>query len=136
MLPREMARARRIESDLCLAIVDLDHFKAFNDTHGHLAGDAFLRECAGAWDSELRGEDMLVRFGGEEFLVVLPNCGLALAEEIVERLRAATPRQRTCSAGLAVWDLVESTEDLIERADAALYAAKSDGRDRLVAAAL
>lgn len=136
MLPREMARARRAESSLCLAIVDLDHFKAFNDSHGHLAGDAFLRECAIAWDSELRGEDMLVRFGGEEFLVVLPDCETELAEKIVERLRLATPRQRTCSAGLAVWDLTESSEGLIDRADAALYEAKSEGRDRLVAAAL
>jgi diguanylate cyclase (GGDEF)-like protein/PAS domain S-box-containing protein len=134
MLPREMARARRAGSNLCLAIVDLDHFKAFNDSHGHLAGDAFLRECAVAWDTQLRGEDMLVRFGGEEFLVVLPDCGLDLAGEIVERLRAATPRQRACSAGLAVWDLSESTDALIGRADAALYAAKSGGRDRLVAA--
>jgi diguanylate cyclase (GGDEF)-like protein/PAS domain S-box-containing protein len=135
MLPREMARARRSDSSLCLAIVDLDHFKVFNDTHGHLAGDAFLRECAVAWDSELRGEDMLVRFGGEEFLVVLPDCGFGLAEEIVERLRLATPRQRTCSAGLAVWDPTETAESLIARADAALYEAKSEGRDRLVAAA-
>ncbi|MDX6626001.1 MAG: hypothetical protein QOE56_990 [Solirubrobacterales bacterium] len=135
MLPREMARARRAESPLCLAIIDLDHFKAFNDSHGHLAGDAFLRECAIAWDSELRGEDMLVRFGGEEFLVVLPGCEIEVAEEIVERLRLATPRQRTCSAGLAVWDLTEPSESLIKRADTALYEAKSDGRDRLVAAA-
>jgi diguanylate cyclase (GGDEF)-like protein/PAS domain S-box-containing protein len=135
MLPREMARARRGEASLSLAIVDIDHFKSFNDNHGHLAGDAFLRECAIAWDSEMRGEDMLVRFGGEEFLVVLPGCSLELAAGIVERLRLATPRQRTCSAGLAAWDLSESAEDLISRADAALYEAKSAGRDRLVAAA-
>jgi diguanylate cyclase (GGDEF)-like protein/PAS domain S-box-containing protein len=134
MLPREMARTRRGETQLCLAVIDLDHFKAFNDSHGHLAGDSFLRECAIAWDSELRGEDMLVRFGGEEFLVVLPDCDPALAQEIVERLRLATPRQRTCSAGIAVWDRTEPAEGLIERADAALYAAKSQGRDRLVAA--
>jgi diguanylate cyclase (GGDEF)-like protein/PAS domain S-box-containing protein len=131
-LPREMARARRAGSGLCLAIVDIDHFKAFNDNHGHLAGDALLRESAVAWDSQLRGEDTIVRFGGEEFLVVLPDTGPERAGEIVERLRAATPGGQTCSAGLARWDLAESAEDLVGRADIALYEAKTTGRDRLV----
>jgi diguanylate cyclase (GGDEF)-like protein/PAS domain S-box-containing protein len=130
-LPREMARARRAESDLCLAIIDLDHFKAYNDTHGHLAGDEMLRRCAIAWDSELRGEDTIVRFGGEEFLVVLPDTSPEQATEIVERLRAATPADQTCSAGLACWDYVESAEDLVDRADSALYRAKAAGRDQL-----
>jgi diguanylate cyclase (GGDEF)-like protein/PAS domain S-box-containing protein len=133
-LPREMARARRAESRLCLAIVDLDHFKDYNDANGHLAGDAMLRRCALAWDSELRGEDTIVRFGGEEFLVVIPDCGLEQAAEIVERLRAATPGEQTCSAGLACWDLAETPEDLVGRADSALYRAKAGGRDRLVQA--
>ncbi len=131
-LPREMARARRAESGLCLAIVDLDHFKAYNDTHGHLAGDEMLRRCAMAWDSELRGEDTIVRFGGEEFLVVLPDTTPEQAAEIVERLRAATPDEQTCSAGLACWDYVELAEDLVGRADSALYRAKAAGRDQLV----
>ena len=100
-LPREMSRALRAESPLCLAIIDIDHFKLYNDTHGHLAGDAVLRDCAAAWDAELRGEDTILRFGGEEFLVVLPDCGPVDAAEIVERLRAATPDEQTCSAGLA-----------------------------------
>jgi len=133
-LPREMARARRAESSLCLALIDLDHFKAFNDTHGHLAGDEMLRRCAVAWDSELRGEDTIVRFGGEEFLVVLPDTEPELGAEIVERLRAATPGEQTCSAGLACWDFVESAEDLVGRADSALYRAKAAGRDQLVQA--
>ncbi len=131
-LPREMARARRAGSDLCLAIIDLDHFKAYNDTHGHLAGDEMLRRCAIAWDSELRGEDTIVRFGGEEFLVVLPDTSTEQAAEIVERLRAATPAGQTCSAGLACWDYVELAEDLVGRADSALYRAKAAGRDRVV----
>jgi diguanylate cyclase (GGDEF)-like protein/PAS domain S-box-containing protein len=131
-LPREMARARRADSDLCLALVDLDHFKAYNDTHGHLAGDEVLRRCAMAWDSELRGEDTIVRFGGEEFLVVLPDTPPERAIEIVERLRAAMPEGQTCSAGLACWDFVESVDDLIGRADSALYRAKAAGRDRVV----
>jgi diguanylate cyclase (GGDEF)-like protein/PAS domain S-box-containing protein len=133
-LPREMARALRSDAPLCLAIVDIDHFKAYNDTHGHLAGDAVLRDCARAWDDSLRGEDTIVRFGGEEFLVILPSCEPADALEIVERLRAATPDGQTCSAGLAQWRTGESVDDLLGRADTALYAAKDAGRDRLVAA--
>jgi diguanylate cyclase (GGDEF)-like protein/PAS domain S-box-containing protein len=134
-LPREMGRARRGESDLCLAIVDLDHFKTYNDTNGHLAGDEMLRRCAIAWDSELRSADTIVRFGGEEFLVVLPDTWPEEAAEIVERLRAVTPEGQTCSAGLACWDYSESAEDLIGRADSALYRAKAAGRDQLVQAA-
>jgi diguanylate cyclase (GGDEF)-like protein/PAS domain S-box-containing protein len=131
-LPREMARARRAGASLCLAIVDIDHFKVYNDSHGHLAGDTMLRNCAVAWDSELRGEDTILRFGGEEFLVLLPDTPLEQAAEIVERLRAATPEVLTCSAGLACWDSAEGIDDLLERADMALYAAKGSGRDRLV----
>lgn len=131
-LPKEMARARRAETGLCLAIVDLDHFKDYNDTHGHLAGDEMLRRCAFAWDAELRGADTIVRFGGEEFLVVLPDTEPEQGAEIVERLRAATPGEQTCSAGLACWDFAESAIDLIDRADSALYRAKAAGRDRLV----
>jgi diguanylate cyclase (GGDEF)-like protein/PAS domain S-box-containing protein len=133
-LPREMARMLRGGSSLCLAIIDIDHFKTFNDTYGHLAGDRVLRECAGAWDSELRGEDTIVRFGGEEFLIVLPDCEPTDAEEIIERLRGATPSGQTCSAGLAQWRPGESVDDLVARADDALYQAKEAGRDRLVAA--
>ena len=131
-LPKEMARARRAETGLCLAIVDLDHFKDYNDTHGHLGGDEMLRRCALAWDSELRGEDTIVRFGGEEFLIVLPDTEPDRGIEIVERLRAATPGEQTCSAGLASWDFAESADGLIDRADSALYRAKAAGRDCLV----
>jgi diguanylate cyclase (GGDEF)-like protein/PAS domain S-box-containing protein len=133
-LPREMARARRAETGLCLAIIDLDRFKAFNDENGHLAGDAMLRECAVAWDSQLRGSDTIVRYGGEEFLVVIPDAGLEQAAELVERLRAVTPDEQTCSAGLACWDFSESADELVDRADSALYRAKAAGRDRLVQA--
>jgi diguanylate cyclase (GGDEF)-like protein/PAS domain S-box-containing protein len=134
-LPREMARTLRAGSDLCLAIVDIDRFKTYNDTHGHLAGDEVLRQCAVAWDSQLRGADTIVRFGGEEFLVVLPDCGIADATEIVDRLREATPFGQTCSAGLALWRAGETVDDLIARADRALYEAKAAGRDRLEQAA-
>jgi diguanylate cyclase (GGDEF)-like protein/PAS domain S-box-containing protein len=133
-LPREMARARRNQAALCLAIIDVDHFKAYNDSHGHLAGDEMLRQCAIAWDSELRGEDTIVRFGGEEFLVVLPDCPLGQAGEIIERLRGVTPEGLSCSAGIAEWLFTESVDALLARADAALYEAKEGGRDRIVAA--
>ncbi len=136
VLPREMSRALRTDSPLCLAIVDIDHFKTYNDTYGHLAGDRVLRECAAAWDSQLRGADTIVRFGGEEFLVILPECEAFDAAEIVERLRAATPEEQTCSAGLAVWKPGESVDDLVGRADKALYEAKESGRDRLVSSAV
>ena len=125
-LPRAMARARRSRSPLCVAILDIDHFKDYNDTHGHLAGDEVLRACAEAWDSALRGEDTIVRFGGEEFLVLLPDTAPEQAAEIVERLRATTPMGQTCSAGLACWDFAESIDDLLGRADEALYLAKAE----------
>jgi diguanylate cyclase (GGDEF)-like protein/PAS domain S-box-containing protein len=135
-LPREMARARRFRVPLCVAILDIDHFKLYNDTHGHLAGDEVLREAAAAWDGTLRGEDTIVRFGGEEFLILLPETGLEQAVEIVQRVREATPRGQTCSAGLALWDYVESIDDLLCRADKALYLAKAGGRDQLAEAPL
>ncbi len=134
-LPREMARALRMATPLCLAIIDIDHFKTYNDTYGHLAGDAVLRGCAAAWDAELRGEDMILRFGGEEFLAILPNCAPADATEIIERLRAAMPEGQTCSAGLATWVPGETVDELVARADKALYEAKESGRNRLIAAA-
>jgi diguanylate cyclase (GGDEF)-like protein len=93
-----------------------------------------LRDCAAAWDSALRGGDMIARFGGEEFLVVLPDYPADDATDIVERLRAATPDGQTCSAGLAQWRPGESVDDLVGRADEALYEAKETGRDRLVSA--
>jgi diguanylate cyclase (GGDEF)-like protein/PAS domain S-box-containing protein len=135
-LPREMARARRSGAPLCVALVDIDHFKEYNDTHGHLAGDEVLRACARAWDSSLRGEDTIVRFGGEEFLVLLPDTPVERAMEIVERLRMTTPMGQTCSAGLACWDQVESIDDLLGRADKALYLAKASGRNQLAEAPL
>ncbi len=135
-LPREMSRARRGSSPLSLAIIDIDHFKRFNDANGHLAGDEVLRACAREWDEALRGEDTLVRFGGEEFLVLLPDTEPEMAAEIVERLRTKTPMGQTCSAGLACWDGSESIDDLLRRADDALYLAKAGGRNQLAQAQL
>jgi diguanylate cyclase (GGDEF)-like protein/PAS domain S-box-containing protein len=135
-LPQAMARARRRRSSLSVAILDIDHFKTYNDTHGHLAGDEVLRACAKAWDSALRAEDTIVRFGGEEFLVLLPDTPPEEAGEIVERLRAKTPMGQSCSAGLACWDYAESIDELLGRADQALYLAKAGGRNQMAEAPL
>ena len=132
-LAREIARSRRSHVPLAVALLDMDELKAFNDQFGHLAGDALLQDCARAWNREVRTEDLLARYGGDEFGLILPNCALDAATTVVERLRRATPGA-TCSVGIAEWQPGESKEDLLVRADAALYTAKRNGRGRLVAA--
>jgi diguanylate cyclase (GGDEF)-like protein len=129
-LPRELARAGRLAQPLCVAMLDLDHFKQYNDERGHQAGDRLLKEVAGAWSSELRATDILARYGGEEFALALPGCGMEDAFAVVERLRTAIPGGESCSAGIARWDGDETAVDLLERADAALYDAKRRGRDQ------
>ena len=117
-----------------IALLDLDRFKAFNDRHGHQAGDELLRAAAHAWSGTLRDGDLLARYGGEEFAVALPGCSAGEARLVLDRLRAATPEGATVSAGVACWNGSESLTDVVARADAALYEAKRTGRDRLVAA--
>lgn len=119
---------------VCVAILDLDRFKDYNDLHGHLTGDRLLKEAAAAWRAQLRPTDMLARYGGEEFVVLLHEDDLAAARQVVERLRGATPRGQSCSAGLAQREEGETAAALIGRADAALYEAKRAGRDRSVLA--
>ncbi len=133
-LERELARAQRNDEPLCLALLDLDKFKAFNDVNGHPAGDAVLRDAAQKWKSLLRLSDVLARYGGEEFGLVFPASPTEHALAVIERLRAATPRGLTASAGLAAWQSGETQEQLIDRADRALYEAKSRGRDQTVTA--
>ena len=132
LLEFEVSRARRSGEPLCVAMVDLDHFKRYNDKHGHLAGDDLLRTVAAEWSGVIRPTDMMARYGGEEFAVLLPECGLGDAIAVIERLRERTPRGQRCSAGLARWDPRESPTQLIARADARLYEAKKLGRDRVV----
>ena len=91
-------------------MLDLDHFKAYNDRRGHQAGDGLLREAAVAWRTALRPYDILARYGGEEFSVILPGCDVADAVVLVERLRAFTPEGESCSAGIAEWDGEEQPE--------------------------
>jgi diguanylate cyclase (GGDEF)-like protein len=144
MLRAAIASARRHGRELCAVLVDVDRFKSVNDIHGHAAGDAVLREVAARLASGLREEDLASRWGGEEFLLLLPDA--ADASVVCERLRAAiaaTPVQVddelaievTASFGWAEWGAGETAETLVARADTALYAAKDGGRNRVVAAA-
>ena len=119
---------------LSVAMLDIDHFKSYNDRFGHQGGDRLLQAVARAWTEQLRGGDLAGRYGGEEFLVVLPRCPLDSAVNTADRLRMAVPGEVTCSAGVATWDGSETADALIARADRALYAAKSRGRDRTEAA--
>jgi diguanylate cyclase (GGDEF)-like protein len=127
-LPRELARGARFSQRVTVAMLDLDRFKAFNDERGHPAGDDLLREIGRIWPPLLREVDTIVRYGGEEFAVLLPSCGVEGAAEVVERLRAAVPGGQTCSAGIAEWHRGETAKRLMARADEALYAAKDRGR--------
>jgi diguanylate cyclase (GGDEF)-like protein/PAS domain S-box-containing protein len=133
-LRRELARAERDGHPVCVAVLDLDQFKRFNDEHGHQAGDALLKEAAEEWLSQLRAGDILARYGGEEFAAVIPAWPMEVVIMVVERLRAVMPAGQTCSAGVARWDGTEPAERLFARADSALYQAKQAGRNRTVSA--
>jgi diguanylate cyclase (GGDEF)-like protein len=108
----------------------LDHFKRYNDTHGHQAGDQLLASAAVAWTNQLRAADIIARYGGEEFIIILPNCSLEEAILTADRVREAVPRGATCSAGVAAFERGDSAAQLIGRADRALYDAKATGRNR------
>ena len=131
VLDTGLARAGRSAEPLAIALLDLDRFKAINDTHGHAAGDALLRELASALEAELRPGDVLARIGGDEFGLLLPGCSSQTAAATVERLARAAPAPHTFSAGVAEWDGAETHQRLVERADSALYAAKFSGRDQV-----
>ena len=128
--PAFLRRAAADRVPVAVCMIDLDHFKSFNDTYGHPAGDRLLQTAARAWERELRAYDLLARYGGEEFILLLTGSTTEDATGIVDRLRAATPLEQTFSAGMAIWDYEESSDDLVARADVALYAAKAAGRNR------
>jgi diguanylate cyclase (GGDEF)-like protein/PAS domain S-box-containing protein len=134
LLREELASAERLDSPLSVAMLDLDHFKAYNDRHGHLAGDRLLRAAAAAWSGSLRGTDVLARWGGEEFAVLLPSCDAAGATALIERLRGTLPDGVTFSAGVATSGGADEPRALMDAADRALYRAKAEGRDRVVVA--
>lgn len=130
-LSRACASARETGLPLTVALLDLDHFKLFNDTQGHIMGDLVLKETAVVWGRVIDGHGFLARYGGEEFTVLLPNTSADLAESILNELRMAVSRGQTCSIGLTVWDGHEDPDHLVARADEALYHAKRSGRNRL-----
>lgn len=145
-LEAELGRVARYGYPLCLAMVDLDKFKAINDTYGHPVGDRVLVTYAGEVFSQFRRHDTVARYGGEEFEVLLPNTGLEGTLRALEkiRLRAAEVRLQheeldiglpTFSAGVALYRPGESADDFVARADAALYEAKRLGRNRVELAA-
>jgi diguanylate cyclase (GGDEF)-like protein len=146
VLDREVRRASRAAQSMGVLMIDLDHFKGFNDTYGHDAGDAVLREIAVSLTKGVRAEDFVCRFGGEEFVVVLPTAELEASRMRAERLRTKTKELTilhqgrsmgmiTISVGVAMFPLNgKSPKELMAAADAALYEAKRGGRDQVVVA--
>ena len=132
-LPAVTNRAEAVGTPLTVAVVDLDNFKAFNDTFGHAAGDELLRGFAEAVLAQLREGDLFARWGGEEFILALGDCDGPAAEATLQRVRDAVPARQTCSIGHTTWLPGEPMGSCIARADAALYAAKDSGRNRSVA---
>ena len=145
LLGTELARAERFDDSLAVVFADLDDFKDVNDRHGHPAGDVVLREFADVLRSTLREADVAGRWGGEEFILVLPGTDVEGAMRLAERVRAelrtrailapdGTPISITASFGVAARPGLASERELIAAADAALYAAKRAGKDRVRAA--
>ena len=141
VLEAEERRAPGSAAATCIALLDVDHFKQINDRHGHAAGDAVLRSFAQALRAGLRSGDVLARWGGEEFLLMLPETELAAAGALLERLRQDVANMAlpdlagvkvAFSAGLSMRTGAEPFADTISRADRALYRAKSAGRDRVL----
>jgi diguanylate cyclase (GGDEF)-like protein len=144
ILDRELVRSNREKSPLGLILADLDHFKTINDTYGHFGGDAVLREFVRRMTGSMRPYDSMGRYGGEEFLMVLPGCGPQDVYRQAERMRAALSdepmsfndesRTVTCSFGATTWTPNQpvSAETLIRAADDALYQAKRQGRNCVV----
>jgi diguanylate cyclase (GGDEF)-like protein len=136
---QEVARARRFKQPLCIAMLDLDHFKAINDSFGHSIGDMALQMAAAAIRSRVRVHDHVGRYGGEEFVLVLPGTPLAGARRVAESVRDAIasveletdsgPVTLTVSIGIAEWCADETLDDVLGRADGALYRAKELGRN-------
>jgi diguanylate cyclase (GGDEF)-like protein len=137
-LDREVARSYRRSAPLSLVVIDVDHFKDVNDTVGHQAGDAVLRQVGAALVANTKTSDLPARYGGDEFVVLLPDCAGADALRVAERLRAAVARDVTAvpvTVSAGVGEVPENAGDgerLVAAADSALYAAKREGRDRSV----
>ncbi|MFH1452090.1 MAG: GGDEF domain-containing protein [archaeon] len=134
----EIEKAKRGKQKLSLVIIDIDFFKKFNDAHGHLVGDEILVELAKTLSGVLRKYDILARFGGEEFFVLLPSTSLSRAKRVAERLRLSLFKNKklkkykvTISLGVSEYRAKDSIAKMIKRADKALYVAKKSGRNRV-----
>nr|WP_269468487.1 PleD family two-component system response regulator [Devosia ureilytica] len=139
-----LSKAQEQDRDMALMIIDMDHFKAVNDNHGHDIGDAVLREFSARLKRNIRGVDLACRFGGEEFVVLMPDTDITQAEAVAERVRqsmaeksfevgAARPLSVTVSVGVSIREgQVDTPESMIKRADVALYRAKREGRNRVI----
>jgi len=144
LLEKEMARAKRTAAPLSVALLDLDWFKSVNDRFGHLAGDDALKRFAELTGATMRGSDSFGRYGGEEFMLLLPGAAETAALTVVDRVRTAiadddwmsiSPGMRiTVSAGVSTLRADDTADTLLGRADAALYRAKNEGRNRAIAA--
>jgi len=132
-LEDELVRCRRTGRSVAVAIIDLDCFKELNDAGGHEAGDRALIDVAGIWKAHTRKSDLLARYGGDEFAVLLRDCDAHGAAEGVRRLVESAPRY-PCTAGVACWDHHEGPTEIVSRADTALYRGKSSGRGHIVVA--
>jgi diguanylate cyclase (GGDEF)-like protein len=132
ILARELHRCARLEHPLCLAVIDLDHFKMVNDAHGHQEGDRILAEVSRRWSEILRTTDVLARAGGDEFVLLLPSTDRAHAGEMLARLEGATAQK--FSAGVAVAGADSTVDELLRKADDACYRAKQTGRGHAVVA--
>jgi len=133
-LSRACAQAQRTGTELLVALLDLDHFKLYNDARGHQAGDELLKAATAAWTDALGDDGFLARWGGEEFAVFLPCREVGAGLTRLDALRSVVPDGQSCSIGAARWDGREDPPEVLRRADTALYAAKTGGRDRLTEA--
>ena len=144
-LDKEVSRSQRHSHSFSLLVIDIDHFKKYNDTYGHLAGDEVLRRLAAVFTESIRSSDYAARYGGEEFIIILPETGAGQGVEAVERIRHKMAEERfggedesikvTISVGVASYpENGEDAETVIRNADAALYEAKELGRNRVVLA--
>lgn len=123
-------QAARENKPLCVALLDLDHFKLFNDAYGHQAGDALLRDLAQRLQEEIRPDGIIARYGGEEFVLLLYGTDRRQARALLDQLREVTPSGQTFSAGLIQCDGTETISQLLVLVDRALYRAKENGRNR------